>query len=283
MRPGLSRKASTVELTRDTVGGDPTTSPPIDSVAMSADGRYLAITTVRTKFALPALQLLGEPRPVPGRARAVRRRPAGPHARTGHPLLRRRRHRRRRAERRDASPPTGARVAFTSFAGEPLLRRREPEHRRLRRRRASPIRAGGPSHGGPRRPAASTIEIDRGGPQIGVRARSKARGRDRPHGLGSRRRRCQGGGEGARRQSRASSAPWLPRPARGRGRAQQRAAGPAPGASATAASCVSAGRSPAASSSAYVAVARRSPRNRVAARRLSSDGTGTSVAKDARK
>lgn len=66
MDSGLTRKAATVELTRDTVGTDAATASPLGSVAMSANGRYLALTTVRTNFVLPALQLLGEPRPVPG-------------------------------------------------------------------------------------------------------------------------------------------------------------------------------------------------------------------------
>jgi hypothetical protein len=66
MRPGVSRKQGTVELTRDSAGGDLATSLPLGSVAMSADGRHLALTTSRTKFSLPALQLLGAPRPVPG-------------------------------------------------------------------------------------------------------------------------------------------------------------------------------------------------------------------------
>ena len=66
MDPGLTRKEATVELTRDTVGTDAATASPLGSVAISADGRHLAVTTVRTKFVLPALQLLGEPRPVPG-------------------------------------------------------------------------------------------------------------------------------------------------------------------------------------------------------------------------
>lgn len=66
MDSGLTRKAATVELTRDTVGTDAATASPLGSVAMSADGRHLAVTTVRTRFVLPALQLLGEPRQVPG-------------------------------------------------------------------------------------------------------------------------------------------------------------------------------------------------------------------------
>jgi hypothetical protein len=66
MAPGETRKGSTVELTRETVGNQNDTGPPLSSVAMAAGGRYLAATTVRTRFALPALQLLGEPRAIPG-------------------------------------------------------------------------------------------------------------------------------------------------------------------------------------------------------------------------
>lgn len=63
---GLTRKAATVELTRDTVGTDAATASPLGSVAISRDGLHLALTTVRTSFVLPALQQLGEPRQVPG-------------------------------------------------------------------------------------------------------------------------------------------------------------------------------------------------------------------------
>lgn len=66
MTPGLSRKQATVELTRDPADFDPATSSPISSIAMSRDGRYLAVATVRTNFVLPALQLVGTPRAVPG-------------------------------------------------------------------------------------------------------------------------------------------------------------------------------------------------------------------------
>ena len=66
MTPGLSRKEATVELTRDTIGTDPATAPALGSVAISADGAHLAITTSRTRFLLPALRLLGAPRAVPG-------------------------------------------------------------------------------------------------------------------------------------------------------------------------------------------------------------------------
>lgn len=66
MDAGLTRKAATVELTRDTVGTDAATASPLGSVAMSSSGRYLAVTTVRTEFVLPALQQVGVPRAVPG-------------------------------------------------------------------------------------------------------------------------------------------------------------------------------------------------------------------------
>jgi len=66
MDPGLTRKQATVELTRDTTGGDQATSAPLGSVAISPDGRYLAVTTVRTTFTLPALDLLGDPRAIAG-------------------------------------------------------------------------------------------------------------------------------------------------------------------------------------------------------------------------
>lgn len=66
MNSGLTRKAATVELTRDTVGTDAATASPLGSVAISRDGRHLALATVRTRFALPALTQIDEPRPVPG-------------------------------------------------------------------------------------------------------------------------------------------------------------------------------------------------------------------------
>lgn len=66
MDAALTRKQATVELTRDTVGTDTATASPLGGVAMSPDGRYLALTTVRTDFVSPALRLLGEPRPAPG-------------------------------------------------------------------------------------------------------------------------------------------------------------------------------------------------------------------------
>ncbi len=174
MGPGRSRKASTVELTRDPVGGDPTTSPPIDSIAMSEDGRYLAMTTVRTKFALPALQLLGEPRPVPGprelymvdlRDRTLER---VTHSHTGGDI--------------DADvlngatlSADGARVAFTAFAGDLFFGDANQSTDAFVATRR-PDAAGGPSQVGLGGLGASTIETDRGGPQIGISVRSKGGG-----------------------------------------------------------------------------------------------------------
>jgi len=66
MSPGVTRKQGTVELTREGVAGDAAASSPLGSLAMTNDGRYLALTTVRTSFVLPALQLTGGTRTVPG-------------------------------------------------------------------------------------------------------------------------------------------------------------------------------------------------------------------------
>lgn len=58
MSPGVSRKAGTTELTREALriaeSGD-----PIDGFSLSADGRWLAVTTFRRAFTLPALSLDG--------------------------------------------------------------------------------------------------------------------------------------------------------------------------------------------------------------------------------
>jgi len=66
MNPGLSRKEATTELTRDAVNGDPSLSAPITSLTISPGADFLAITSSRTQFTLPVLQLVGEPRSVPG-------------------------------------------------------------------------------------------------------------------------------------------------------------------------------------------------------------------------
>jgi Tol biopolymer transport system component len=66
MNPGPSRKEATTELTRDAVNGDLSISAPITSLTISPGGDFLAITSSRTHFTLPVLQLVGEPRSVPG-------------------------------------------------------------------------------------------------------------------------------------------------------------------------------------------------------------------------
>jgi WD40 repeat protein len=65
MDAGLPRKNATIELTREGDISDAEASSPIDSVAMSRDGRWLAIGSSRTRFLLPALQLAGTARLVP--------------------------------------------------------------------------------------------------------------------------------------------------------------------------------------------------------------------------
>jgi len=61
MSAGVSRKAGTVELTRDPSFDDPVAGSPITSLALSTDGRWLAVVTARINFLLPALHLIGEP------------------------------------------------------------------------------------------------------------------------------------------------------------------------------------------------------------------------------
>jgi hypothetical protein len=174
MRPGLSRKEATLELTRDTVGGDTATSPPLDSIAMSSGGRYLAVTTVRTRFALPALRLLGDPRSVPGarelyvvdlQERTLER---VTHSYSGGDI--------------DADvlngvtiSSDGSRLAFAAFAGDLFFgdaNQRTDAFVATRR----PDPPGGPQGKGPGEDGpAGTIEID-GGPRIGVRAKSRPGG-----------------------------------------------------------------------------------------------------------
>lgn len=174
LRPASSRKAVTVELTRDTTG-DPATSPPIDTIAMASGGRYLAVTTVRTQFALPALRLLGQARSIPDvrelyvvdlKERTLER---VPRSFQGGDV--------------DADVQNGVsisadgeRVAFTSFAGNLFFgdankradafvseRDAEPGTGPL------PVAAGGGDE--------TTIETSHGGPRIVVRARSRPGGR----------------------------------------------------------------------------------------------------------
>ena len=110
---------------------------------MSAGGRYLAITTVRTRFTLPALQLHRRAARGAGPARAVRGRPSRSHAGPCDALL----------LRAATSTPTclngvtlsadGERVAFASFAGNLFFGDANQTRRRLRRR--APARAGAPT------------------------------------------------------------------------------------------------------------------------------------------
>ncbi len=175
MNPGLTRKQATVELTRDTLDTSIATASPLSGVAISPDGRYLAITSARTRFVLPALQLLGEPRPVPGPQELyVVDLQSHTLERVTHSYV---------GGDTDAGAMEGAtiasgggRIAFASFAGNLLfgdanqradafVATRQPDP-------GSGAPERGPGTGGP----AGTIEEDRGGPQIGVRAKSKAGG-----------------------------------------------------------------------------------------------------------
>lgn len=61
MRPGVSRKAGTVELTREGTG-TLAVNAGIDGLAMSGDGRWAVLATARTTFVLPALRQLTAPR-----------------------------------------------------------------------------------------------------------------------------------------------------------------------------------------------------------------------------
>lgn len=171
MTPGLTRKQATVELTRETVGNQTDTGPPLSSIAISENGRYLALTTVRTRFALPALQLLGEPRPVPGprelyvvdlQSRTLER---VTHSISGNDI---------NASVLDG--PTisadGNRIAFSSIAsnlffGDANQRSDAFVATRLPEPEGGPAE-GGLGDGGP----TATIEVGHGGPRIGVRARS---------------------------------------------------------------------------------------------------------------
>jgi len=172
MTPGLTRKQATVELTRETVGNQTDTGPPLSSVSMSSDGRYLAVTTVRTRFALPALQLIGEPRPVPGprelyvvdlEERTLER---VTHSNSGGDI--------------DASVldgPTisadGEQVAFASFAGN-LFRGDANQRADAFVVEQRPDPEGGLLNAGlGRLGPAGTIEVDRDGPQIGIRVTSR--------------------------------------------------------------------------------------------------------------
>jgi hypothetical protein len=175
MTPGLSRKEATVELTRDPADFNPATSSPLTSIAMSSGGRYLAVATVRTDFTLPALQVVGEPRPVSGprelymvdlEDRTLER---VTHSYSGGDID-------SDVQNGVSVTADGSSVAFTAFAGNLFFgdanqrtdafvatRRPDPE--------AAPEDLG-PRDNGP----AGTIETEPGGPTIAARAKSKPGG-----------------------------------------------------------------------------------------------------------
>ena len=59
MHPGVSRKAGSRELTREGAANDSRSTPSIDALTLSADGRRLALVTSRTAFVLPGLDPIG--------------------------------------------------------------------------------------------------------------------------------------------------------------------------------------------------------------------------------
>jgi WD40-like Beta Propeller Repeat len=176
MTPGSSRKQATVELTRDPPNNDPAASPPLTSLAMSADGHYAAITTVRTKFALPALQLLGTPRAVPGTQELyvvdLQNRTL---ERVVHSIAN------GDIDGDVKEGPTitadGSRIAFTSFAGDLFFGDANQRADAFVATRQPDSGSGAPEKGPGSGGSAGTIEEDLGGPQIGVHAKSKAGGK----------------------------------------------------------------------------------------------------------
>ena len=174
MNPGLSRKAATVELTRDGSSSDTATSSPLTSVAMAANGGYLAITSSRTQFTLPALQLVGSGRTVPGprelyvvdlQSRTLERATRsviGGDVDGG-------------VQDGPSLAADGSRVAFSSFAGNLF---RGDANQRADAFVVS--RLAGAGEGGSKGPAgrgaASSVKVDRAGPRVIVRARSKGGG-----------------------------------------------------------------------------------------------------------
>ncbi len=174
MHPGLSRKAATVELTRDSVGGDLATSAALGSVALSPDGRYLGLTTSRTRFILPALQQSGIPRVVPGPqelyvvdlpARTIERATrstSGGDVDGG-------------AQDGVTLSNDGARVAFSSFAGNLFFGDANQRADAFVASRLPEAPSGSPSTGGGDT-GVSSVTVGRAGPRVIVRAKAKADG-----------------------------------------------------------------------------------------------------------
>ncbi len=65
MRPGVTRKAGTRELTLAVSSGAQGSTPSIESLALSQDGSTIAFTTPRDSFVLPEPQPIGAFRPLP--------------------------------------------------------------------------------------------------------------------------------------------------------------------------------------------------------------------------
>jgi Tol biopolymer transport system component len=65
MRPGVSRKASTRDLTLDVSSGNIGSTPSIESLALSPDGSTIAFTSARDDFVLPEPQPIGAFRAFP--------------------------------------------------------------------------------------------------------------------------------------------------------------------------------------------------------------------------
>jgi hypothetical protein len=169
MAAGATRKASTVELTREGTSGTAEIAP-IETVAMSGDGRYLAITTARTKFTLSVLAQIGVQRTVADaqelyvvdlQNRTVER---ATRSFTGGDI-----------DSPVVSEATlsgnGDRIAFSAFAGNLFFGDANQQPDAFVVERQPDPSAGtpppAPGAGGP----AGSIEFDRQGPQIGVRVR----------------------------------------------------------------------------------------------------------------
>jgi Tol biopolymer transport system component len=179
MSPGLTRKASTTELTREGRIGDAASGAPIESVTMSADGRRLAITTFRTVFVLPTLRLLGSGRFQPNVRelyaidleagtieRVVRARDGGD------------------TDGDVGNEPTlsadGERIAFVSFAGNLFFGDGNERPDAFWTERVPEPAPGGGGGGGStasRGPGLVLVEEDPSGPDLGVRVRRGRRGR----------------------------------------------------------------------------------------------------------
>jgi len=174
MSPGVSRKAGTVELTREGAPGT-AESAPIESLSMSADGSRVALVTARTKFTLPALSQVGAVRTVPEaqdvyvvdlKARTIERATRSYTEGDTNSAV----------STEPSLSAAGDRIAFVSFASNlffgdsnqrsdafVISRQPDPE--------GPPLDPGSGGGGGE-----STIETESGGPQISARARSRPGG-----------------------------------------------------------------------------------------------------------